>query len=241
MIKITLSVFSIAMGIGLCLFRRVDTEKKRRVFFYVSLGLIGCFVLFRIASFAYDGFVSQEKFVRTVLKSMPLHLCYLCMVLMPIALKLNHRILFAICYLLSPLAGLLALLFPDPVYIGRGYFEPTYFLFLLMHCSFVIMGIGIATSGIYTPRYADLPKTLGLSIMGICVVHGINNIFLYVFGQNPNYMYTVSTDRNPGLDFFYNILPVPLLYLVFPILIAVVTSVMQIFLFRLFVREAQDK
>ncbi|MEG2679597.1 MAG: hypothetical protein RR949_06610, partial [Oscillospiraceae bacterium] len=59
----------------------------------------------------------------------------------------------------------------------------------------------------------------------------------YTFGQSPNYMYTMSTAGNPGLDFFYNILPVPLLYLVFPLLLVAVTSIVRISLFRLFVRQ----
>jgi hypothetical protein len=52
----------------------------------------------------------------------------------------------------------------------------------------------------------------GLFLTGVNLVCGL-------FGLFPDYMYTMRTDGNAGVDFFWSIFPTPYFYLVLPVLI----------------------
>ena len=148
-----------------------------------------------------------------------------------IGLVKNKRTLMSVGFLVMPIGGFTTLLFPDIAFKGMTYLHPTYFLFMVIHVIMIAVGIGIYSANICRPGYKDVPK-VGLFLAAVAVETFIINLLFGLFGQNPNYMYTLGPNQNTALTFFYNILPVPLLYIFLMILIFMGLAMIELFLIR---------
>jgi uncharacterized membrane protein YwaF len=148
-----------------------------------------------------------------------------------IGLLKNNRTLMAVGFLVMPIGGVITLLFPDSGFNGMNYLHPTYFMFMIIHVTMIAVGIGIYSMNVYHPSYRDVPK-VGLFLALIAVETFIINKLFNLIGLNPNYMYTLGPNGNAALSFFYNMLPVPLLYTFLIILVFMGLAMIELFLIR---------
>lgn len=145
---------------------------------------------------------------------LPLHLCNINMLLIPIAVLANKRPLMSFCFFVGPLGALMALIMPGTGFSGYSLLLPRMLGFYGTHFMIVIEALSIVTFGLYRPRFRDLPRT-GLTVFAVALaVFGVNMALRWT-GLHPraNYFFSVETEGNFLLDIFYRWIPVPFLYL----------------------------
>ena len=161
---------------------------------------------------------------------LPLQLCNINMILIPIAVATKNRALQSFCFFVGPLGAMMALAMPGNGFDGYSILLPRMLGYYSTHFMVVVEGLALATFGLYRPKFRDLPKSIVAIILVALVIFGIN-MLLRVTGLHPkaNYFYSVETEGNPVLDMFHSLIPIPFLYqlpctLVLGVYMCVVTS-----------------
>ena len=82
------------------------------------------------------------------------------------------------------------------------------------HFMVMIMGLAMATFGLYKPRFKDLPRII-VAMLAIAFTVFMFDMILRLTGlyPNANYFFAVETEGNPILELFHGFLPYPFLYL----------------------------
>ena len=144
---------------------------------------------------------------------LPLHMCNINMILIPIAVLKKNRPIMCFCFFCAPLGGLMALAMPGAGFTGFPVFLPRMLGYFGTHFMIVIEGLALVTFGLYRPKYRDLPRTLLTAVAIMVVLFGFNMV-LRMTGVYPyaNYFYSVETEGNFVLELFYRWIPFPLLY-----------------------------
>ena len=145
---------------------------------------------------------------------LPLQLCNINMILIPIAVLRKSRPLQCFCFFIAPLGAMMALLMPGNGFSGYSLLLPRMLGYYGTHFMIVIEGLAIACFGLYRPRYRDLPRAvLAAILIAICIF--LFNMLLRWSGLHPkaNYFFSVETEGNFLLEIFYKWIPYPFLYL----------------------------
>ena len=145
---------------------------------------------------------------------LPLHLCNINMILIPIAVMTDRRPLLCFCFFVGSLGAMMALAMPSTGFDGYSLLLPRMLGFYGTHFMIVIEALSIVTLGLYRPRFRDIIPTLGTILCIAFVIFGINMLLRWS-GLHPkaNYFYAVETEGNAVLELFYRLLPYPFLYL----------------------------
>ena len=185
--------------------------------------LIGACLVTLLGFFAYKYALSVDADYDRLTASMggfnwwgelPLHLCNINMILVPIAVSRKNRALMSFCFFVGPLGALMALVMPGNGFDGFSIFLPRMLGYFGTHFMVVIECLAVAAFGFYRPTFRDLPKTL-LAILLVSFGVFCINLLLRFTGLHPkaNYFYSVETEGNPILELFYSVIPFPYLYL----------------------------
>ena len=196
---------------------RNKSEKTRQIVLIAA-----CLVTF-IGFFVYKYYLSIDADFDRITQTMggfnwwgelPLHLCNINMILVPIAVATKNRALMSFCFFVGPLGAMLALIMPGNGFDGYSILLPRMLGYYGTHFMVVIECLAVVTFGFYRPKFRDLPKTVLAIILISLAIFGIN-MLLRTTGLHPkaNYFFTVETEGNPVLDLFYNLIPYPFLYL----------------------------
>ena len=182
-----------------------------------------CLVTF-VGFFVYKYFLSIDQSYNIVAASvggfnwwgeLPLHLCNINMILIPIGVLRKSRPLMNFSFFLGPLGAMMALAMPTVGFSGYSLLLPRMLGFYGTHFMIVIEGLALVTFGLFRPVLRDLPKTI-LSALGIAFLVFLFSMLLRWTGLNPNanYFFSVDTEGNPILELFHSWLPYPFLYLI---------------------------
>lgn len=165
---------------------------------------------------------------------LPLHLCNINTILIPIAMFTKRRPLESFCFFMAPLGAAMALAMPSYGFDCYSILLPRMLGFYFTHFMVFFSGIALWSFGIYKPTFKDLLPTV---ILVFCLTLGIFciNMLMRLTGVNPhaNYFYCVETEGNPILALFYRWIPVPFLYTIPCTLILVPYMLLVTSLFRL--------
>ena len=145
---------------------------------------------------------------------LPLQLCNINMIMIPIAVILNKRELLAFCFFVGPLGALMALTMPGVEFTDASILLPRMLGYYGTHFLIVIEGLAVATFGLYKPKFRDLPKIV-VTILIVAFLIFLIDMALRWSGLNTsaNYFFAVETEGNPILELFHSFLPYPFLYL----------------------------
>ena len=145
---------------------------------------------------------------------LPLQLCNINMILIPIAVLKKSRPLMCFGFFLGPLGALMALLMPGNGFDGYSLLLPRMLGYYGTHFMIVIEGLALVTFGLFRPKLKDLPRA-ALAVFLIALGVFLINMLLRWSGLHPkaNYFFSVETEGNFLLDMFYSWIPVPFLYL----------------------------
>ena len=186
--------------------------------------LVAACVLTLIGFFVYKYFLSIDAEFNEATAAMggfnwwgelPLQLCNINMLLIPIAVLKKSRPLMCFSFFLGPLGALMALLMPGNGFDGYSLLLPRMLGYYGTHFMVVIEGLALASFGLFRPRFRDLPKA-ALAVLGIAFVIFLFNLLLRWTGLHPkaNYFFSVETEGNFLLELFHSWLPFPFLYLI---------------------------
>ena len=151
---------------------------------------------------------------------LPLQLCNINMILIPIAVLKKSRPLMSFSFFLGPLGALMALVMPGNGFAGYSLLLPRMLGYYGTHFMIVIEGLALATFGLYRPRFRDLPRTV-LTVLLVALGVFAFSMLLRWTGLHPgaNYFFSVETEGNFLLEIFHSWIPLPFLYLLPAILI----------------------
>ena len=220
----TFAVFILILVVASLIMRKRSDRAKRIVIAVAALiGLVGFFVYkyFLSIDTEYDA-ITQNMGGFNWWGELPLHLCNINLILIPIAVLSKKRPLLSFCFFVAPLGALMALLMPANGFSGYSLLLPRMIGFYGIHFLIIIAALAILTFGLYRPRFRDiLPTVLTITVVAL-IVFGINMLFRYT-GLHPkaNYFYSVETEGNFLLEIFHKWIPVPFLYLLPSFLILV--------------------
>lgn len=230
--------FFIVLLVISSLILRNKSEKTRRIVLCTAcvITVIGFFVYkfmlsldadYRIINAAMGGFNWWTE--------LPLNLCNINMILIPIAVWKRNRSLMSFCFFVGPLGALMALVMPSTGFSGYSLLLPRMMGFFFTHYMVFIESIALASFGLFRPTFKDIPKTL-ISMIAISLFAFLVNVILRKtgLGLKANYFFSVETEGNPLLELFNSWIPVPYLYLMPALVIlAAYTSIVTLF-FKVF-------
>ncbi len=214
---ITVFAFFLLLLIGSSLLLRRKSERTRRIV------LVAACLVTLAGFFVYKYCLSIDKEYDVAYASMggfnwwselPLHLCNINMILIPVAVLTKRRPLMSFCFFLGPLGATLALVMPGMGFGGYSLLLPRMLGYYGTHFMIVIEALAIVCYGLYRPSFRDLPRTL-LTIAAVgLVIFGID-VLLRTTGLGPkaNYFFAMESEGNPVLDIFHGLIPLPYLYL----------------------------
>ena len=154
---------------------------------------------------------------------LPLQLCNINLLLIPIAVLTGKRPLLGFCFFVGPIGALMALVLPGNGFDGYSIFLPRMLGYYGTHFVIVFAALAVGTYGLYRPRMRDLPLIV-LTILVVAFAVFCISMLLRRSGLHPkaNYFFSVETEGNVLLDLFYSWIPVPFLYLLPSIVILTV-------------------
>jgi len=213
-----LTVFTVILVVVSAALRSADDMTKRVI--------LACVCLFTtVIFFIYKYYLSIDKEYDIIRDEMgmggfnwwgelPLHLCNINMMLIPIAVLLKIRPLESFCFFAAPLGAMAALAMPGYGFEGYSIILPRMLGFFGTHFMIFIEGLAITTFKLYKPAFSDIPLTLLTALITLLGVSAINLILRWTeVYPNANYFYSIETEDNVILDMFYRWLPVPVLYI----------------------------
>ena len=213
---LTFSAFILLLVIASLLLRNKSERTKQTV-------LVTACALTFISFFFYKYALFKDAEFNILTASMggfnwwgelPLHLCNINMILIPICVLKKSRPLMCFSFFLGPLGAMMALLMPGTGFNGYSLLLPRMLGYYGIHFMIVIEGLALVCFGLFRPRYRDLPRTVLAALLIALCIFGVN-MLLRFSGLHPkaNYFYSVETEGNFLLDMFYGWIPHPFLYL----------------------------
>ena len=213
----------LALLVFASLLLRGKSEKTKRTV------LVSACLLTFIGFFFYKYYLSIDADYNIITASMggfnwwgelPLHLCNINMMLIPIAVLRKSRPLMCFCFFVAPLGALMALVMPGNGFDGYSLLLPRMLGYYGTHFMIVIEGLAIVCFGLYRPKFRDLPRTVLAAFIIALVIFGVNMLLRWSgLHTKANYFFSVETEGNFLLEIFYRWIPVPFLYLLPCILI----------------------
>lgn len=213
----TFAAFILLLVIAsLLLKNRSERAKKIVLITACVLTFIGFFVYKYYLSIdaEYDRLVIETRGGFTWWAELPLQLCNINMIIIPIAVALKNRPLMSFSFFLAPLGAMLALLSPAVGFNGYPIFLPRMLGFYGTHFMIIIEAIALVTFGFYRPKFRDLPKTVLTLVILMLVITGINLLLIKTgLYARANYFFTMEHEGISILKLFWSWIPVPVLYL----------------------------
>jgi uncharacterized membrane protein YwaF len=148
-----------------------------------------------------------------VLSELPLHLCNVDMLLIPVALLSRRRALLAFCCLSAPLGALMALATPLTVFSGSSLLLLRNIGYYGTHSLLVVAGLGPFTLGLFRPAFRDLLPAVALLLAAQTAMHLVNTA-LRMSGASPgaNYFFTYGPENSGILELLWGLAPIPFVY-----------------------------
>ena len=200
------------------IFKDRSEQARGRLIIGISIFNIIFYVIYKILLYVRTPGL-PDTYIFVSLKELPLHLCNISLILLPISVKFNLKKLMGYCFFVAPLGAVFALTFPSDGFYNTSIFAPHMLGFYGTHAIIIVTGILLVTLGLYSPRFKDIPSLcLAIVILSV-VVFGINILIFYTTGVRANYFYTVTPEGISILELFWSWLPVPYLYLSFAMVI----------------------
>lgn len=144
---------------------------------------------------------------------LPLQMCNINMILIPIAVTKKSRPLMSFCFFVGPLGAMMALAMPGLGFDGYSLLLPRMLGYYGTHFMVVIEGLAIVTYGFFRPSFRDLPRTiLATFVISFCIFM-INLLLRWTqLHPNANYFFNVDTEGNALLEIFHKWIPIAFVY-----------------------------
>ena len=220
----------IMAGVGFSMhfsLRKRQPDTKRLALLVFSLVNLGFSITFHLAYM-----LDQPPEGFPVFQNLPLHLCTLMSWLMPLAVWFDWKPLRALVFFPGAVAGLMALFSAAPMYWQYGLFD-AHTLFWVSHGFNAVIPFLLASLQLYRPRLKDsVLSALYVFILAMLVLPITIALRTWVDG-GANYFYVFNPEGAAALEVFYNLIHVPVLYLVPLLILAIPVLIGQYGIYRL--------
>ncbi len=151
---------------------------------------------------------------------LPLQLCNINMILIPVGVLLKKRPLMSFSFFLGPLGAAMALAMPGVGFESCSVLLPRMIGYYFTHFMVFFGALALWGFGIYRPTFRDLLPAVLSSVLLTFIIFLINLAFRRL-GLNPfsNYFYCMETEGNPVLELFHSWIPYPFLFMIPSLLI----------------------
>ncbi len=188
------------------LLKNKTDKQKEKILLAIAFVNILLFVAYKIAmAVMYKPFIVWEH--------LPLQLCNINLILIPIALKTRNKLLCNYLYYMSIWGAYAAVAVFDTYFLGRSSVSFIVVAYFVYHGIIAVTPILMAKEGLFSPEKQMISKSifllLGFGLAMLCV-----NLFFRSTGicPNANYFYTMGMEGNPILGKLMEIIPIPFLY-----------------------------
>ena len=180
-------------------------EQKCRImgFFYVALFALWC-------SYKY-GLSQDPQYDFVIWNEMPLHICNVCTLLGIIASFKDNERLQAFCYYIGTIAAPVAMIVVYPGFLDIPLFSAKGLGFWGYHSLLLGASISFATSGLYKPKFKDIPKTLFTLFICAGLVHIVNYALEQTVYAGADYFFTRGIKGIAFTETMYKIIPIPVI------------------------------
>ncbi len=222
---IVTALFALILIGGTLVMRKKSDRAKRIVIASAAIVTLIGFIVYKYflsLDAAYDKMTVVTTGGFNWWGELPLHLCNINMLLIPVAVLLNLQLLMSFCFFVGSICAALAIIMPGLGFDHYSIFLPRMLGYFGTHFMVVIMAIAIVSFGLYRPKFKDLLKTCGVITLITFCVFLIDLLLIYTgLYPNANYFYAMRPIGNPLLELFHGWIPLPFLYLIPCLLILV--------------------
>lgn len=213
---ITIALFAVIAALIIIFVGKKDMAYREKFLFWLYVGVFVYFIVYKILlsmDTEYSMLCYEENLgAFSWWKELPLQLCNISIVLLPIGIKADLRPLKAFCFYISLLGATLAIIISETGFKGYSLFEPRVMNFQFTHLFGCIMPFLLHGLDIYRPKFKDILPTMGMFLCIGGVVHLINLALRATVEPHANYMFTCDP-VNGALQFFWNYIPYKFFYL----------------------------
>jgi uncharacterized membrane protein YwaF len=207
------------------LFHKRSEAMRRRVIMIICIGNLLLFLLYKYwLSQDLSYLDSYDRGTFNVWLELPLQLCNISLLLIPLSLFARRESFYAFCFYTACVGALMAIASPIALFTG-DLLLPRNIGFYGTHALLIVCGVSLRTLKFIIPRQRDVFLALLILSITACAMHGVNTFIRQTFHVDANYFYTYGADGSAVLGIVHNILPVPLAYL-FLLLIVIVPALM---------------
>ena len=175
------AVLIILLVITSRLLRGKSFETRRNV-------LTGMCVFSMIGFFVYKYSLSLDKEYMVIYENfggfnwwreLPLQLCNINMMLIPVSVFKKNRNLMAFCFFVGTLGAFMATAVPAYGFEGYSLLLPRMLGFYGTHCLLVIEALALVTFGLYRPELKDLPGTVVMLFLIAFILYALSASSVY--------------------------------------------------------------
>lgn len=206
--------------IGLVIVFSIVFKNKSEFFKKMFIFSIGVFNLVFFIVYKYWLYIDDYPF--DIWLEMPLHLCNINIFIISIGVLIKNKYLLTFGGIVGPLGALMALTFPYPNFFDNSIFLLRNIGYYGTHLVIILMGLLIFGFGFIKPELKNLKCLVICSTCLSLFIFLLNLLFRWISGSDVNYFYTMHPNGISILEVFWNLIPVPYLYLLPAILLLVV-------------------
>jgi uncharacterized membrane protein YwaF len=202
------------------IFRRRSERVRSRVILIICLLNFLLFLLYKYWLSQDAVYLQENGFASfSIWLELPLQLCNINLLLIPLALLLRREGLFVFCSYGAVIGAFMAIASPATSFSGDllqvhniGYYGT--------HALLIVCGASLITLRFVRPRQRDVLWLLFILLLTTGIIHGINTLMRQTLHVDANYFYTYGPDGSFILESLYQLLPMPLayLFLILPVL-----------------------
>jgi len=198
--------------------RKKGRDFAKKLLFWIMIGTLAVYCWYKVVLVYAPGYsevlLSIGKPKNNIWNELPLHLCNVNMILIPIGIWKERKSILGFSLCMAPLGALMAVVTPCAGFDGYSIFLPRVFGYFFTHFMILFAGIWIYTFGIYKPTVRDVPKVViamfAIYTIVFAISEAIRALELY---EAANYFYSFYHDDIGPLKLFWNLIPMPYLYL----------------------------
>lgn len=182
-------------------------QRKEKLNFMMGLSL---FVLLYLL--VYKAFLSQEPEADFIIwNELPLHLCNISGILAFFGAWKDRRTLQGMCFFECTIGAVLALLIPTEGFSDVPFFCARGLGYWGFHFLVLFLGLAFVVSGVFQPRFSDIPKANGLGVLIALGAHGVNLLLRATVYSEANYFYTFGLEGSAVAEKIFGLIPIPFL------------------------------
>ena len=183
-------------------------QSKRRLLLSICYFNIVLYVVYKIVQ------AHEQGYAFDIFTNLPLHLCNLNLILLPIALHTKNKTLMAYqLYFGVPLAAL-ALITVHPLFISRPIWHFTPFVYFFYHSMLVVLPFVPVKHRFYTPSFKNILQPTLLLVVLTAVIHSINIVFRATgLAADANYFFTYGLEGDFFTELLWQFIPYPFFFL----------------------------